>query len=120
MHVRTLAWFAQSALYDAFIKSCCTWLSVIPESLAGLADRCAVNNVLCWVQIIIIDEITSLEDVQVVQSMVAGGIRVIAGASACTSLASLLASPHLSSVVQGLPSMTSSGNSAATRGRANR
>lgn len=46
------------------------------------------------------DEINSVQDVQVVQSIVARGIRVIAGASACTSLASLLTNPDLSSLVR--------------------
>lgn len=46
------------------------------------------------------DEIVSAQDVQVVQSIVARGIRVIAGASACTSLASLLTNPDLSSLVR--------------------
>ena len=68
-------------------------------------------------QIIIIDEINSLEDVQVVQSIIAGGIRVIAGASACTSLASLLASPLLSNLIQAIPLV---GSSAGMRGRAHR
>ena len=49
----------------------------------------------------IVDEINSLEDVQVLQSIVARGIRVIAGASGCISLASLLRNPNLSGVVGG-------------------
>lgn len=46
------------------------------------------------------DEINSVQDVQVVQSIVARGVRVIAGASACTSIASLLTNPDLSSLVR--------------------
>ena len=46
------------------------------------------------------DEINSVQDAQVVQSIVARGIRVIAGASSCTSLASLLTNPDLTSLVR--------------------
>ena len=60
------------------------------------------------------DEINSLEDVQVVHSIVGRGIRVVAGASACTSLASLLTNPDLSSLVR---RTTAAGNSVVPPGR---
>lgn len=65
----------------------------------------------------IVDEINTLEDVQVVQSIVARGIKVIAGASACTSLVSLLTNPDLSSLVR---HTTTDGSSVVPRGRPRR
>lgn len=62
----------------------------------------------------VVDEINSLEDVQVVQSIVDRGIRVIAGASACTSLASLLTHPDLGRLVR---RTTAVGRSLVPQGR---
>ena len=64
-------------------------------------------------QVMVVDEINSLEDVQVVQSIVGRGTRVVAGASACTSLASLLTNPDFSSLVR---HTTAAGSSGVPRG----
>ena len=56
--------------------------------------------VLC-LQVLIVDEVNTAEEVEVLRSMIAGGIRVVAGASACTSLASLIRNPHLNALVTG-------------------